>query len=675
MTVQHHPETLLARNLDILRRMGNADIADRVAAMPAALAPGVFLRPDGSALYQPDERTYVAAQLHEFAATPKRHFLSIRGAPHASPQIAHRAMREMMEGLQGRSINPLPDLDSGFLLSFGLGRGGHLMPLVENFSFQDFIVLEPNLDYIRRCLRETDWSELADTLQRRDMRLHLLHDPDPVELARRILVPIRSRNLPRLDGMFVFTHYRDTTMDPVIAEVQTILPIIEANDGFFEDEQKMLKHAVVNCLTNPHHVLFDKAGRSLKEIPVFVAGAGPSLDDSLEDIRRNRENVILVSCSTSLRPLLANGLKPDFHVEVENTADCLTIVEDAAGMHDLSDIIFLGTNTVPPEVPAHFGHSILYWRETVVPSRLFSTLDQHLNLAGPSVANLAIRAFLSMGFYEFYLFGIDMGSRDPSQHHSKSSIYYDRQDDYWNSGARMEPFAIPQPGNMRDTVYTNASFLLCKLYLDRLFLYFRNHFFFNCSDGVRLARAPAVNPKQINAMTPETPRATLIHACLSELENSDPGRHVPVERLQAYAGKLEDWFDEALSVAGSERLGTSRDLAGAFQPLLGFSSTEALFSVDSAAKGMCTGTVGSILQFGHFLERRLPAGRPRRLHARVPAGVDRGTADNEAGKPDSVARSSRPDGPAAPSAADRSLNRKQQRHRNHRSCRPTPQPP
>lgn len=609
---------LYRRNTDALRRSGHEAVADKVDALRETLVRqhgSIDLTPlqaDGSPLYAPDAETAVSAQLAQYRQTPTRHFLSINGVPANFKRVTHDAMREIMSNLQGQFLNTMPDQDAGHMLCFGVGLGLHLPHLAADFDFLELVILEPNLTYLLQSLHVLDWASLIERLEAEGRSLTLLHAEEPLVLARAVLIPLRSRHLPQLDGMFVFTHYSSAVMDRTFAEVRTLLPVIEANDGFFEDEQLMLEQAVDNCLKREHHLLYDRADRGLKEIPVFVVGAGPSLDDMIDDIRRNRENVILISCSTSLRPLLSAGLVPDFHSEVENTKDAATIIQDAAADFDISDIVLLATNTVRPEVVEPFKRRVMYWRESVISSRLFSKLDHYLNMAGPSVANLAVRAGISMGFYEFYLFGVDMGARDPSQHHASGSIYYDRDDEYWQSGAHMQPFSIPLPGNMRETVYTNASFLLCKIYLDRLFQTFTNRFFFNCSDGVKLERATGMIASTLNAEPPDKPRGDIVDDCLAEMEFCRPGDQIDRARLQEYRDALADWFNTAMDATRNEDLGTMRQLIHAFYPLLGSSSFMARFTVDSAIRGLCTGTVISILQFGHFFERRLAqADRPR----------------------------------------------------------------
>jgi len=51
--------------------------------------------------------------------------------------------------------------------------------------------------------------------------------------------------------------------------------------------------------------------------PVVIAGAGPSLNRNLEELRPYRDRAILIVADTALRPSLAAGLVPDFVVAVD----------------------------------------------------------------------------------------------------------------------------------------------------------------------------------------------------------------------------------------------------------------------------------------------------------------------------------------------------------------------
>jgi hypothetical protein len=53
------------------------------------------------------------------------------------------------------------------------------------------------------------------------------------------------------------------------------------------------------------------------DVPVVIAGAGPSLNRNLEELRPYRERVVLIVADTALRPTLGAGLVPDFVVAVD----------------------------------------------------------------------------------------------------------------------------------------------------------------------------------------------------------------------------------------------------------------------------------------------------------------------------------------------------------------------
>jgi hypothetical protein len=52
-------------------------------------------------------------------------------------------------------------------------------------------------------------------------------------------------------------------------------------------------------------------------MPVVIAGAGPSLNRNLEELRPYRDRAIFIAADTALKPSLAAGLSPDFVVAVD----------------------------------------------------------------------------------------------------------------------------------------------------------------------------------------------------------------------------------------------------------------------------------------------------------------------------------------------------------------------
>lgn len=614
-------KSLFLANLDMLKAAGFSGPATTVLRIdPPDMSRRGPSEPGGpnlfrgtAPLYNPDASQAAAAQVESYLKRPVRHLSNFTGVPERTELLSHTAIRNVLSGLQGQSLNPAPDADTGYLICFGLGLGLHLPMLQKALPFRTLVVVEDNPEFLFHSLHAVDWVALNDECRARGGRLHLVLTRDPQNVADTLLREMRGPEFPMIDGSYIYQHYQSPFLDKALDALRGAMPIIEANDGFFEDEQVMMAQACRNFLRNDFHLLTEApTPRPLKPMPVFVVGSGPSLDRNIEDIRRNRENVILMSCGTSLRPLLEAGMVPDFHCEIENVEDIGTILEMLAEEHDLSGIPLIAASTVRQNVLDLFDRVILFWRDTVVPTRLLARQEDTLAMTGPTVTNLAIRAALSMGFYEFYLFGVDLGSPDPDKHHAKGSIYNTSEDEYWKSGAAMEPFLIEQPGNMGGTIYTNRPFLLTKFFFETLFSRFPNHHFFNCSHGVRFDHARPIVSSTLEAMPAEMPGPEIVSQCLSELRDVKAGSLVPADRLTEYRQALTDRFTrltELCAAGGEEEFDT---LLAQIRDLIAPVSYRTEYSTKSAVDTLISGTITTILHFGYFMVRRIPKDdRPR----------------------------------------------------------------
>lgn len=78
---------------------------------------------------------------------------------------------------------------------------------------------------------------------------------------------------------------------------------------------------LLNTIANLHHVVrarrLDACAALARGRPVVLAGAGPSLNRNIDDLRPYRDRVVLVATDTALKPLEDAGLAPDFVVAVD----------------------------------------------------------------------------------------------------------------------------------------------------------------------------------------------------------------------------------------------------------------------------------------------------------------------------------------------------------------------
>src|SRR5690606_10036454 len=56
---------------------------------------------------------------------------------------------------------------------------------------------------------------------------------------------------------------------------------------------------------------------AFQQLPVFIVGNGPSLDQCFDYLHQYKDQVVIISCGTALKALHKHGIKPDFHAELE----------------------------------------------------------------------------------------------------------------------------------------------------------------------------------------------------------------------------------------------------------------------------------------------------------------------------------------------------------------------
>lgn len=79
-------------------------------------------------------------------------------------------------------------------------------------------------------------------------------------------------------------------------------------------------HHMLNQLTTLQdpNIIINSFKRDKNKRPFVVVGAGPSLDDNIEVLKKYQDRVIILCCERAIGTLKAHNLKPDFILTVEN---------------------------------------------------------------------------------------------------------------------------------------------------------------------------------------------------------------------------------------------------------------------------------------------------------------------------------------------------------------------
>jgi len=443
-----------------------------------------------------------------------------------------------------------------FLIVFGIGLGQHVDRLIKEIRPHVVLFYESDLDLFCHSLEVCPWHEILDNLRKRCGYAYFVTHaaPDPALYALEIINLLRAHNPPGIDRSFIFTHSHTALSKGVVSDLKKNADNLFHGIGFFYDESLMLKNSYMNLRGGKSRV-FVRSPKIRSESSAFVVGSGPSLDDSFALIRDNADKAVIISGGSSLRPLLVNGITPDFHVETENL-NLYTAINQAARDFDLSSICLVGSTTIDPSIIPYFDKTIFFFRNSLSPFPLFCDSDVYsLSRPNPAVINAMLSFAIDGGIEDIYFIGTDFGTKGTGRHHSKDNIHY-TDESYVEDRRKYE---IPVAGNFGGTVYTSEDF---KTVLYSIFGTVasdgKGHRFFNCSDGAVIEGATAVLGSRVSLQAPPGGKKSLIGAiddgaaAMTEKWFGDCWRD---DRLKLTINRLADGFLELLADASVFRDG------------------------------------------------------------------------------------------------------------------------
>lgn len=435
---------------------------------------------------------------------------------------------------------------TGFAVSLGVGIGNHPGRLLETYEAQSLIVVEQFIEFLWHSLHLNPWHEWVDIVEERAGRVFFVLDDDPASVSAELTDALRSDNGGTLDGTLIYTHYRSLLVREIHRGLSDQISYIGSNRGFFEDENIMIQNSTRNFLAGEYAVWRSKPRRE-KHCPAFVVAAGPSVDSAIDTIRRYQDQVVLISCGSGLKVLLSHGIRPDYHVEVENTFGQAEILERVASEFDLSGITLVAAATVNPRTAAVFDKAVFFHRDTVCSTRFFELDGNPVYLAVPTVANGGLRFALGMAFKEVFMFGVDLGSRIPDYHHSKASGYYTDEEFMFSFQGTKESTIMPLTldGNLGGTVMTHDGFLLSRLFMQKLVRAYKGYTVYNCSDGVDIPGTVPRLPNIVEVSAGTEGRRRSLDLIVKEVDRYAAGENVDIERFLDLREKSVAWYIDA----------------------------------------------------------------------------------------------------------------------------------
>jgi hypothetical protein len=368
----------------------------------------------------------------------------------------------------------------------------------------------------------------------------------------------------------------------------------------------MMSNAVANFTARPFWLVEGRPRLQRPETAVIV-GAGPSLDDSWETLHRIRDRVVLFSGGTALKPLLRNGIVPDFHCELENVPEVVEVLTAASAHGDLSRIKLIASATVDPRVPPMFAEAFFFFRDSVSSTKLLGPKFRTLQGAAPTCVNTAFASAIMLGFTEFVFFGTDCGFRPGGSHHASDTVYRD-VGLYKESADRRAKNPLEVEANFGGVALTDWVYDACRRMLGEAIQAY-GLAPVNTSDGALIPGARPMVPEAVEVATAPVYRAAMIEALRHSMqrfaaheilrEHDFAGFIARSRSLYRALAEMLDGFDPEAA-----------DFGGVYKAVKDFLATA---ERDYAgADSMMNGTLFALPRIGMFYGYRVAEGELRR---------------------------------------------------------------
>mgnify|MGYP003625943886 CR=1 FL=1 len=520
---------LRARNLQFLAGLDPA-LAARLRAIVSPLTRPVIA--DGTVididlgegrLYNCPADAFAAEQVAAFLAQPTRLLVNAPAAEKLMDPCSAELVRRFEAAAASADAPPLaapPPGRSGILFVVGLGLGRHLDALIAATAPRHVVLVEPLTEFLLHAMAATDWRALHATCGSLGAALHFVAEGDPAACVARLETVMSGIGETAIDGSHIYVHYAAPATREIADRIHQFAGMRTILKGYFADERLMVENTTANVTARDFRLL-DGGARPALDVPAIVVGSGPSLDASIDAIRRCRDHAVVISAGSALQALLHHGIVPDWHVEKENStvsAERLRHImarnRDRFPTGRFAGVRLIASSTVDPGVVDLFDDITFFLRTSLSSTAMFGAGHAALDGTSPFSANAALTIVAILGFRDVFLFGCDCGARSGAGHHSRNTVYYTRaesRDGGRDAGAGRVEFPQTAPANFGGTVDTNAYFLWSRRTYEQVIaaLSLRAH---NCSDGIAIAGATALAPDDL---APEAGGAPLDRTALA----------------------------------------------------------------------------------------------------------------------------------------------------------------
>ncbi len=454
----------------------------------------------------------------------------------------------------------------GSAILFGVEFGYQLEMILAQRAVKHLYLYECDLDFFYYSLFAIEWQSILEECNRDGRTIHFFLGVSPEEFTEKYLRQLEENGYFLAPETYLHIGYSSPENDLAVSYFKKHYARQVMGWGLFDDALIGIAQGLKSL---PKTKLAHFQGREalpkwVTNIPVFILGNGPSLDQGIELVKEVRDQVLLICCGSTINTLKKLGVTPDIHVDIERlkqTVDKFQFLDQ-----DYLDKIWgLSVNVMHPGLFDCFKRSGMAMKpgEAITSLMLNQARMQgdtkeyvQLNYCNPVVANLALSYVHLFGFNNVYYLGVDNGFKDKGSHHSVHSGYYkDGKETGFQTFQKAS--LVEREGNFGGTIYATGIMDTSRVQLESLTRQLnqrRNFASFNLSDGAKIEGVTPLRMEDVLIMDPKIDHANVIDllesAFFTEPPESLVGQStealISVDDFQKISRTLQQGWDESV---------------------------------------------------------------------------------------------------------------------------------
>ncbi|HEQ72602.1 MAG TPA: DUF115 domain-containing protein [Spirochaetia bacterium] len=287
---------------------------------------------------------------------------------------------------------------NGFLLFLGMGAGYHIAPFLAQPEVSSILIIEESLPLFRTILEHIDCHHIF-----LDPRVKVLVDKSSREIEEYLLATYIPALLGDLKSIPLWPRF-NASREYFKGVLKTVEETINQIADDYSVQAAFGKKWFANTLSNLPTAEFTSTTLSPRK-KVMVTGAGPSLEDSIKEVKKLRKEYFLIASDTSLPCLMAHDCPPDCVISI----DC----QQVSYHHFLAGYprgIPLLLDLASPPVLTRLSDKLLFFSSGHPFSQFVNRNWRRfpfIDTSGGNVSHAAVSLAVNLGAREIALFGVD----------------------------------------------------------------------------------------------------------------------------------------------------------------------------------------------------------------------------------------------------------------------------